>query len=148
MGCSCRVEDGFVEVERGPDQSLRGELELDLGDMPDAAPTVAVLALFADGPVRIRNVAHLQQKESARLSVLATQLGVLGAEIEVHSDGLTVQPPAEIRPGTIDPSGDHRMAMAFALVGLSASGVAIDDPDCVSKSFPGYFALLASLSDY
>ena len=109
---------------------------------------MAVLALFADGPVRIRNVAHLQQKESARLSVLATQLGVLGAEIDVHSDGLTVQPPKEIRPGTIDPCGDHRMAMAFALVGLSASGVAIADPGCVSKSFPGYFALLASLSDY
>ncbi|MCH8881284.1 MAG: 3-phosphoshikimate 1-carboxyvinyltransferase [Planctomycetes bacterium] len=148
MGCTCRVEDGFVELERRPDQLLRGKLEFDLGDMPDAAPTVAVLALFADGPVRIRNVAHLQQKESARLSVLATQLGALGAEIDVHSDGLTVEPPAEISPCTIDPSGDHRMAMAFALVGLSASGVAIADPGCVSKSFPGYFALLASLSDY
>ncbi len=146
MGCTCRVEDGFIESERRPEQSLRGTLELDLGDMPDAAPTVAVLALFADGPVRIRNVAHLQQKESARLSVLAAQLGALGAEIEVHSDGLTVQPPGEIRPGTIDPCGDHRMAMAFALVGLSVPGVAIGDPGCVSKSFPAYFDLLASLS--
>ena len=148
MGCTCRVEDGFVELERRPDQALRGGLEFDLGDMPDAAPTVAVLALFADGPVRIRNVAQLQQKESARLSVLAAQLGALGAEIEVHRDGLTVQPAREIRPGTVDPCGDHRMAMAFALVGLSAPGVSIGDPGCVSKSFPGYFALLASLSDY
>ncbi|MCH8968479.1 MAG: 3-phosphoshikimate 1-carboxyvinyltransferase, partial [Planctomycetes bacterium] len=147
MGCTCRVEDRFLELERRPDQSLRGKLELDLGDMPDAAPTVAVLALFADGPVRICNVAHLQQKESPRLSVLAAQLGALGAEIDVHSDGLTVQPPDEIRPGTIDPCGDHRMAMAFALVGLSAPGIAIGDPGCVSKSFPAYFALLASLSN-
>jgi len=145
MGCTCRVEDGFVELERRPEQSLRGKLELDLGDMPDAAPTVAVLALFADGPVRICNVAHLQQKESPRLSVLAAQLDALGAEIDVHSDGLTVQPPEEIRPRTVDPCGDHRMAMAFALVGLSAPGIAIRDPSCVSKSFPGYFALLASL---
>ncbi len=148
MGCTCRLEDGFVELERRPDQVLRGRLELDLGDMPDAAPTVAVLALFADGPVRIRNVAHLQQKESPRLSVLAAQLGALGAEIEVHGDGLTVQPPREIRPGTVDPCGDHRMAMAFALVGLSAPGIAIGDPECVSKSFPGYFALLANLGNY
>jgi 3-phosphoshikimate 1-carboxyvinyltransferase len=146
MGCICRAGDDFLELERRPDQTIRGALDLDLGDMPDVVPTVAILALFADGPIRIRNVAHVQQKESQRLSVLAAQLGALGVEIDLFEDGLAVQPLREIRPGTIDPRGDHRVAMALALIGLSEPGIAIGDPDCVSKSFPGYFGQLASLS--
>ncbi len=147
MGCLCRVDDQVVEVERAAGATLRGGLDLDLGDMPDAAPTVAVLGLFADGPVRIRNLAHLQHKESPRLTVLARQLGRLGGAVEVHHDGLTVHPPEKIKATELDPCGDHRMAMALSLVGLAVEGISIRNPSCVNKSFPDFFATLSALGD-
>lgn len=146
MGCTCRLEKDYVEAERAPATALHGAMEFDLGAMPDIAPTVAVLGLFADGPIGIRNVAHLEHKESRRLTVLASGLRRLGAEVVAHKDGLTVHPPPEITPAELDPQGDHRMAMAFSLAGLATEGVSIRNAACVSKSFPGYFEVLASLA--
>lgn len=147
LGCNCRLGKDTVEVERAPAATLRGAKEFDLGAMPDIAPTVAMLGLFADGPIRIRNVAHLEYKESRRLTVLATELRRLGADVVIHEDGLTVHPVSEITPAELDPHGDHRMAMALSLAGLATEGVSICDADCVSKSFPGYFEVLASLGN-
>ncbi|MFQ5491198.1 MAG: 3-phosphoshikimate 1-carboxyvinyltransferase [Phycisphaerae bacterium] len=135
----CRVEWGKTSLTvHGPDRKLTG-IDVDLNAMPDMAQTLAVLALFADGPTRIRNVANLRIKETDRLTALATELGRLGARVDLHDDGLTVHPPANIQPATIETYDDHRMAMSFALAGLAVDGIVIGDPGCVAKTFPDFF---------
>ncbi|MCR9162563.1 MAG: 3-phosphoshikimate 1-carboxyvinyltransferase [Nannocystaceae bacterium] len=116
--------------------SLRGGL-FDLTDMPDMTLTLAVAALFAEGPTEIRGVDILRHHESDRLAVAATELRKLGAEVEEYDDGLRIVPPAGSRPGAveIDTYDDHRVAMAFAMAGH----VAIRDPGCVAKTYPEYF---------
>lgn len=116
--------------------SLRGG-EFDLTDMPDMTLTLAVAALFADGPTEIRGVDVLRHHESDRIAAAATELRKLGATVEEHEDGLTITPPADgIRRGVeIDTYDDHRVAMAFAMVGH----VGIRNPECVGKTYPEYF---------
>ena len=115
---------------------LRGGL-FDLTDMPDMTLTLAVAALFADGPTEIRGVDILRHHESDRLAVAATELRKLGAQVTEHDDGLTISPPSEgaLRGVEIDTYDDHRVAMAFAMVGH----VGIRDPQCVGKTYPNYF---------
>ncbi len=120
------------------DQPLQG-IDVDLNDMPDMVQTLAVVALFATGPTRIRNVANLRLKETDRLHALARELGRLGATVEIRDDGLTIEPPPRIQPTTIATYDDHRMAMAFSLIGLVIDGISIDDPGCVAKTFPDFF---------
>ncbi len=145
MGCSVTWTDSACEVV-APRAGLRGGT-FDLNDMSDQAQTLAVVALFADSPTRIENIWNLRIKETDRLSALETELTKLGARVEVGRDAIEVQPlttpPAG--PVEIDTYGDHRMAMAFALAGLRLPGVIIRDPGCVSKTFPAYFRVLASL---
>jgi 3-phosphoshikimate 1-carboxyvinyltransferase len=105
---------------------------------------LAVVALFAEGPTKIRNVANLRIKETDRLSALETELRKLGARAHADADSLAIE-PAPLRAAAIDTYDDHRMAMAFALAGLRQPGVAIRDPGCVSKTWPGYFDMLAEL---
>ncbi len=138
----CRVETAPTEVTvHGPveGQRLRG-LDIDLSDMPDTVQTLAVLALFADGPTTIRNVANLRIKETDRLSALNNELTKLGAAVSERSDGLQIIPPDELVPAAIDTYNDHRMAMSFALVGLQCPGVVINDAQCCEKTFPDFFA--------
>lgn len=118
-------------------------IDLDLSDMPDMTLTTAVVALFAAGPTTIRGVAILRHHESDRLAAGATELRKLGADVDEREDGLHIVPPANgPRPGvTIQTYDDHRMAMAFAMVG----DVVIDEPACVGKTFPRYFEELAGL---
>jgi 3-phosphoshikimate 1-carboxyvinyltransferase len=119
---------------------------LDLGDAPDLVPTVAALAAFADGPSRIEGVAHLRHKESDRLEAIAANLVALGRSAAVVDDGLEIGAPSgALRGATIRTASDHRIAMAFAVVGLAVPGVVIDDPGCVSKSHPGFWDELARL---
>ncbi len=139
MGCEVTRSSQRLTV-RGPAAGcLLKAIDVDLNDMPDMAQTVAVLALFADGPTVIRNVANLRLKETDRLSALARELAALGARIEQREDGLTITPPDRILPAKIHTYDDHRMAMSFALAGLGAEGVVIDDPNCVRKTFPDFF---------
>ena len=135
MGCRTVSAPEGVVVE-GPER-LRGA-DADLRDMPDLAPTVAVLALFADGPTRIHGVPHLRLKETDRIAALCAGIAALGGEADPRSDGLEVR-PRPLHGGTIDPQGDHRLAMAFAIAGLRVPGVEILDPDCVAKSYPGFW---------
>lgn len=141
MGCQVRADDGGIEVGAPSAGHLRG-VDVDLNAMPDTVQTLAVVALFAEGPTRIRNVANLRLKETDRLAALATELTKLGAEVQVGPDGLTIRPPGRVRPAAIDTYGDHRMAMSFALAGLVVEGVVIRNAECVSKSFPGFFEAL------
>ena len=107
--------------------------------MPDTVQTLAVVALFADGPTVIRNVANLRVKETDRLAALSCELAKLGAEVEERPDGLTIRPPERITAATIDIYNDHRMAMSFALAGLGCPGIVISDPQCCGKTFPDFF---------
>jgi 3-phosphoshikimate 1-carboxyvinyltransferase len=145
-----RVLEGFgAEVEQTREHTrvrgtgrLRGQV-LELGDMPDVSLTAAVVALFCEGPTTITGVEVLRHHESDRLAAGAAELRKLGAEVRELADGLEIAPPAEgPRSGVeIETYKDHRMAMAFAMVG----DVAILDPRCVDKTFPEYFEVLGRL---
>ncbi|MFO7771216.1 MAG: 3-phosphoshikimate 1-carboxyvinyltransferase, partial [Roseovarius gahaiensis] len=108
---------------------------------------LATTALFAEGPTRIRNVANWRVKETDRIAAMATELRKLGARVEEHEDGITVEPPARIRPAVIRTYDDHRMAMCFALVALGGVGVTIEDPACVRKTYPRFFEDFAAIAD-
>jgi len=138
MGCRAAREPDRLTVESPPaGERLRG-IDVDLSAMPDTVPTLAVLALFAEGPTTIRNVANLRIKETDRLAALRVELSKLGATVEERPDGLSIT-PAEINGATIDTYADHRMAMSFALAGLGCPGVTIRDPQCCQKTFPDFF---------
>lgn len=141
MGCRVSRGRGFIEVAGG---ALRGG-RWDMGRMPDAVPTLAVVACFAEGPTHITNVAHLRHKESDRLRALAVELGRLGAGVSETEDGLLVE-PAPLHGATVETYDDHRMAMSLALVGLRVPGVRVKDPGCVAKSYPDFFDDLKRLA--
>lgn len=139
MGCTVEREAARLTV-RGPggERRLRG-VDEDLNDMPDTVQTLAAIALYAEGPTTIRNVANLRVKETDRLAALRTELTKLGARVEEREDGLRIVPPQRVRPATIETYADHRMAMSFALVGLKCPGLVIRDAECCRKTFPDFF---------
>jgi 3-phosphoshikimate 1-carboxyvinyltransferase len=140
----CRVERGAPGVAlRGPDGPLRA-VDADMNDIPDAVLALAVVAAFADGPSTLRNIAHLRIKESDRLAALETELRRLGAGAHASADALRIE-PAPLHAARVATYDDHRMAMSFALAGLRVPGVEIEDPDCVAKTWPGYFEMLDAL---
>ncbi len=120
---------------------------LDLTDVPDLIAPLTALCLFAARPVRIRGAAHTRVKECDRVHVLCRELGKLGAVMREHDDGLDVEPLTAPRPGphTLDPEGDHRMAMTFGLVSLRVPAVSVTEPDCVTKSFPDFWDKLKTI---
>ena len=142
MGCSVNNGESFIEVT-GP-VALEG-VDVDMRDIPDTAQTLAAIAPFASSPTRIRGIASARVKETDRVHATCIELARLGVRVEEHEDGMTIFPGDEIRPATIQTYNDHRMAMAFALIGLRVSGISIENPSCVSKTFPDYFEVLDSL---
>lgn len=145
MGARVQQDAASITVAPPADGRLQA-VDVDLNDIPDAAMTLAVLALFAAGTTRIRNVANWRVKETDRLHAMATELAKLGATVEEGPDYLCVTPPARLREAAIDTYGDHRMAMCFSLVALSGTPVTIRDPGCVAKTFPDYFDRFAGLA--
>ncbi|HPG25739.1 MAG: 3-phosphoshikimate 1-carboxyvinyltransferase [Spirochaetaceae bacterium] len=143
MGCGVEREGDRVTVV-GSARPLRSLGEIDMNDFPDAVLAYAVVALFADGPTTIRNVANLRIKETDRLAALETELRRLGARAEAGPDWLRIE-PGPLRGAEIETYDDHRMAMSFALAGLRVPDVVILDPACVSKTWPGYFDALTAL---
>ena len=113
----------------------------------DTVPTLAVVALFADGPTTIRNVAHIRDKETDRIGDLVRELRSLGGSVEEHRDGMTIS-PTPLHGGSVRTYDDHRMAMSLSLAGLRVPGVAIQDPGCVGKTFPGYWKCLGGLAGF
>jgi 3-phosphoshikimate 1-carboxyvinyltransferase len=142
MGCSILYGADFVEVS-GPG-SLSG-VDVDMSDIPDTAQTLAVIAPFANSPTRIRGIASARVKETDRVHATCTELARLGVSVDEHADGMTIYPCTAMQPASIQTYNDHRMAMAFALIGLRNAGVTIENPGCVSKTFPNYFSVLESL---
>ncbi len=137
MGCRIRRHTDRVEVA-GAD--LRG-VSVDMGDMPDMVPTLAAVALFADGPTIIENAAHLRYKESDRLDAVATEWRRIGGCVEVRRDGLVVQGGGNFQGADVNSHHDHRIAMSLAVAGLRIPGIRLRNPECVAKSFPGFWRL-------
>jgi 3-phosphoshikimate 1-carboxyvinyltransferase len=135
MGCVVSEEESGVRIQSSG--KLRG-IDIDMNSMPDAVPTLAVTALFAEGPTHIHNVAQLRYKESDRLTALTTELKKLGANVTLTEDGLKIV-PGPMSGAQLDTYDDHRLAMSFALVGLRVPGVKIENPECVRKSFPAFW---------
>ena len=142
MGCSIQETPAGIRVQ-GPAE-LRG-VSVDLSDIPDTAQTLAVIAPFASSPTTIRGIATARHKESDRVSATCTELVRLGVQVEEHADGMTIYPCRDFQPAVIRTYNDHRMAMAFALIGLCIPGVSIENPGCVAKTFPDYFTVLEGL---
>lgn len=140
-----QVEQGATSVAVKPGRLVG--LDADFGQIPDAAMTVAVLALFAEGRTCLRNIANWRIKETDRLAAMAAELRKLGAGVEEGADYLAIDPPARLRSAAIDTYGDHRMAMCFSLAALGGVSVTIKDPNCVAKTFPDYFAKFKALAD-
>jgi 3-phosphoshikimate 1-carboxyvinyltransferase len=115
-----------------------------VADMIDEFPVLFVAAACADGATTIRGAAELRVKESDRIATMAAGLRALGVDIEESPDGARIQGGC-LNGGAIDSHGDHRIAMAFALIGLKVPGIRIEDPGCVAKTFPDYFQRLESL---
>ncbi len=141
MGCQIAISDMGITVT-GPRQ-LKG-INVDMRGISDTALTLAAIAPFADSKVTIRNIEHTRWQETDRIHAMVAELRRLGVPVIEHQDGLEVS-PSSITPAAIDTYEDHRMAMAFSLVGLKASGIRINDPDCVSKTFPNYFQVFEEL---
>jgi 3-phosphoshikimate 1-carboxyvinyltransferase len=134
MGAHVKKDSEAIGLAGAP---LRG-IDEDCSDIPDVVPTLAVVALFARGRTRIKNVAHLRFKESDRISSVASELRKLGGKVRELPDGLEIE-ESRLSAGAVDSWGDHRIAMAASLVGLRVPGVVVRDPGVVAKSFPGFF---------
>jgi 3-phosphoshikimate 1-carboxyvinyltransferase len=147
--CECLRQMG-CQVEYGVDKitvSGRAErgIDVDMNAISDTVPTLAAVALAAQGPTRIRGVAHMRHKETDRIAALAAQLRKLGAGVEELPDGLVIQ-PGPLHGAEIETYNDHRMAMSMALVGLIVPGVVIRNPACTVKTYPGFFDDLAKIT--
>jgi len=122
-------------------------IDVDLGEMPDTAQTLAVASLFAKGSTTIRGLQTLRVKETDRLSALATELAKLGARVAVDDSSIEITPQNNLRSTAIDTYNDHRMAMSFALAGTKRGGVTIRDIECVNKTYPDFFADLRRVAE-
>jgi 3-phosphoshikimate 1-carboxyvinyltransferase len=148
LGARVALGDNWIEAAAPARGRLRA-FDLDLNHIPDAAMTLAVVALFADGPCRLRNIASWRVKETDRIAAMATELRKLGAEVEEGADSLRVIPPDPLRltpHAQIDTYDDHRIAMCFALAALAGVPVRINDPGCVAKTFPEFFERFAEVT--
>ncbi len=141
MGATITRGDNWIEASSN---GVLKAIDADFNHIPDAAMTIAVAALYAEGTSTLRNIASWRVKETDRLSAMATELRKLGAVVEEGPDYISVTPPAEIQAATIDTYDDHRMAMCFSLATLDGKArrgnqMRIMDPKCVAKTFPDYF---------
>ena len=141
MGCTVNLYNNGVEVIGA--KQLKG-IDIDMKALSDTSLTLAAIAPFAEGPVNIRNIEHTRWQETDRITAMVTELTKLGVKVVEHRDGITIS-PSKITPTTIDTYKDHRMAMSFSLIGLMIPGIRINDPGCVSKTFPGYYEELEKI---
>nr|WP_197419630.1 3-phosphoshikimate 1-carboxyvinyltransferase [Burkholderia sp. TSV86] len=148
MGANVTMGDDWIEVRGiGHDHGKLEPIDMDFNLIPDAAMTIAVAALFADGTSTLRNIGSWRVKETDRIAAMAAELRKVGATVGEGADYLVVTPPAKLTPNaSIDTYDDHRMAMCFSLVSLGGVPVRINDPKCVGKTFPDYFDRFTALA--
>jgi 3-phosphoshikimate 1-carboxyvinyltransferase len=142
QGAAIEMGEDFVVARRGA--PLAGGT-IDCTTIPDAAMTLAVMALFAARPMRLTGIGSWRVKETDRIAAMAAELAKLGATVQAGDDWIEVEPLAATRPATIDTYDDHRMAMCFSLAAFGAAPVTLRDPGCVRKTFPTYFDTLRSI---
>ena len=145
MGARITIGDNWMEASAPMSGKLKA-IELDCNHIPDAAMTLAVAALFADGQTILRNIASWRVKETDRITAMATELRKLGASVEEGLDYINITPPTETKHAAIDTYDDHRMAMCFSLAAFGDAGVRINDPGCVAKTFPDYFSMFEQIT--
>ncbi len=143
MGCEVEKGPGGVTVT-GPASGGLEAVEVDMGRWPDMVPTLAVVAAFAKGTTRITNCAHLRIKETDRLAAVAAELSRIGVEVNEGRDFLEIKGGRPLKGAVIKTYDDHRIAMAFAIAGLCVEGITIEEPQCVVKSFPGFWKAWAT----
>lgn len=154
MGAEIAFGDNWIEARASDASIARGRLkaiDADLNHIPDAAMTLAIVALYAEGPSTLRNIGSWRVKETDRIAAMAVELRKLGARVDEGPDYLRVAPPpgGKLTSGAaIDTYDDHRMAMCFSLASLGGVAVRINEPGCVAKTFPQYFDVLRSISEY
>jgi 3-phosphoshikimate 1-carboxyvinyltransferase len=144
MGAKVEWGDDFVSVTRGE----LNPIDMDFNHIPDAAMTIATTALFAKGTTTLRNIYNWRVKETDRLFAMATELRKVGAEVLEGEDYLEIIPPKILKHAVIDTYDDHRMAMCFSLLALDPASVTINEPECTAKTFPTYFEVLESISQF
>ena len=144
MGCTTRTTDRSLEVTSSG--SLHG-IEIDMADMSDLVPTLAVVAAFADSPTRITGVGFIRHKESDRIGDLVNGLKMVGCDAVEEEDGILIRPvhESQMHGAELSTHDDHRLAMAWSLLALRISGIVIDDPEVVSKSWPEWWDVRSSL---
>ena len=143
MGCEVSEDDSGIELVGG---DLKG-IDVDMSEISDTAQTLAVVALFAEGPTRIQGIAHNRVKETDRIGNLAKELRRLGAEVTEFDDDLEIHPPDQLAKATIKTYNDHRMAMSFSIAGLREAGIKIGNPECVAKTYPEFFKDFSKLCE-
>jgi 3-phosphoshikimate 1-carboxyvinyltransferase len=148
MGAQITMGDNWIEAKSN---GVLKAIDADFNHIPDAAMTIAVAALYADGTSTLRNIASWRVKETDRIAAMATELRKVGAIVEEGPDYIKVTPPSTITAATIDTYDDHRMAMCFSLVSLDGAArkgnvMRINDPKCVGKTFPEYFSAFAAIA--
>ena len=146
LGARVELSDSWIEAA-APTAGRLQAFDLDCNAIPDAAMTLAVMALFCDGPCRLTHIGSWRVKETDRIAAMAAELRKVGAEVEEGADWLRIVPPSRglTAGAAIDTYDDHRMAMCFSLVALGGVPVRINDPGCVAKTFPDYFTAFASI---
>jgi len=147
MGCDVAWDESGEGSVTVSGRAARG-IDIDMNAISDTVPTLAVVALFADGPTSIRNVAHIRDKETDRIGDLARELERLGATVQESPDGLRIEAGGgdRLHGATVDTYDDHRMAMSLALAGLRVPGLRVADPGCVGKTFPDYWERLDAIT--
>jgi 3-phosphoshikimate 1-carboxyvinyltransferase len=144
IGVTITKGENWIEAS-APSLPLKA-FDRDFNHIPDAAMTLAVVALFCDGPSRLTNIASWRVKETDRIAAMATELRKLGAIVEEGEDWLRIAPVEKLIPNAaIDTYDDHRMAMCFSLASFGGVPVRINDPKCTAKTFPTYFDVFASV---
>jgi 3-phosphoshikimate 1-carboxyvinyltransferase len=154
MGAAVSMGENWIEATAGAEAARRGRLQAldaDCNHIPDAAMTLAVVALFAQGTTTLRNIGSWRVKETDRIAAMATELRKLGATVDERADALSITPPhtSRLTPhAKIDTYDDHRIAMCFSLAALGGVPLRINDPRCVEKTFPEYFSVLDAISEH
>lgn len=144
IGAKVEWGDEYIEVTKGELKAI----DLDCNHIPDAAMTLATMALFLDGTTTLRNIYNWRVKETDRLYAMATELRKVGAIVEEGEDYLKITPPTKLIHASIDTYDDHRVAMCFSLLALDDISVTINNPECTAKTFPKYFEVLESISNF
>jgi 3-phosphoshikimate 1-carboxyvinyltransferase len=144
MGAKVEWGEDYVSVTK----DTLSAIDMDFNHIPDAAMTIATAALFAEGTTVLRNIYNWRVKETDRLYAMATELRKVGAKVEEGEDYLKITPPKVLQHAASDTYDDHRVAMCFSLLSLDPASVTINEPECTAKTFPTYFDVLESISEY